>query len=312
MAIDPLERLTNLVALLLEARLPLTLNDIHFRLAGQYAPNEDARRAAFERDKRVLKDIGIPLKQEVLSGDQAGQTGYWIDRSEFELEDLQLDDDERRALQVALAAVHLGPNWADDAMVKLGGSLSAEPASWTATLDVSDEAAALYAASAERRVVTFEYRNESREVEPWGIVARHGFWYLIGRDRKVGERRTYRVDRMEGTIGAGDANGFERPPDFDPATALQEAIDSIGAQEGPAEARVLIDAPRALAAEMELGVDAVDERRVDGSIVVRVPCRNRLVFRAWVLGFVEHAEVLSPPGARADLIAWLEAMVAHG
>lgn len=312
MAIDPLERLTNLVALLLEARVPLTLNDIHFRLEGQYANNDDARRAAFERDKRVLKEIGIPLSQSVLGGDQAGQTGYWINRSEFELQDLGLDDDERRALQVALAAVHLGSRWADDAMVKLGGSISAEPSSWTATLDVSDDAVSLHSAAAERRVVSFGYRNESREVEPWGIVARHGLWYLIGRDRKVGERRTYRVDRMEGPIRTGAADGFERPLDFDPATALQEAINSIGAPEGPLEAKVLISAPRSLAAEMELGADAVEERRSDGSIVLRVPCRNRLVFRAWVLGFVEHAEVLSPPEVRAEIVSWVRAMVDHG
>jgi predicted DNA-binding transcriptional regulator YafY len=311
MAVDPLERLTNLVALLLESRVPLTLNDIQYRLVGQYADNEDARRGAFERDKRVLKEVGIPLRQTVLTGDQAGQTGYWIERSEYELEDLRLDDDERRALQVALAAVHIGPNWADDAILKLGGSTLEESSSWTATLDASENVPILYGASTERQVVRFSYRGEAREVEPWGIVARNGFWYLIGLDRRAGERRTYRVDRMENVVAVGNPNAFDRPADFDPAAALQSAIESIGAQEGVTEARVLIDAPRALAAEMELGAESVAERRPDGSIVVKVPCRNRLVFRAWVLGFVEHAEVLGPPEVREEIVSWLEAMVPH-
>lgn len=312
MAVDPLERLTNLVALLLESRVPLTLYDISNRLVGQYSDSEDARRGAFERDKRVLKEVGIPLRQTVLTGDQAGQTGYWIERSEYELEDLRLDDDERRALQVALAAVHIGPNWADDAILKLGGSTLEESSPWTATLDASESVAVLYAASTERRVVNFSYRDEPREVEPWGIVARNGFWYLIGLDRRAAERRTYRVDRMEGVAAVGSPSAFDRPADFDPATALQQAIESIGAQEGVVEALVLIDAPRALAAEMELGADSVAERRADGSIVVRVPCRNRLVFRAWVLGFVEHAEVLDPREVRDEITAWLGAMVSHG
>jgi len=311
MAVDPLERLTNLVALLLESRVPLTLNDIQYRLVGQYADNEDARRGAFERDKRVLKEVGIPLRQTVLTGDQAGQTGYWIERSEYELEDLRLDDDERRALQVALAAVHIGPNWADDAILKLGGSTLEESSSWTATLDASENVPILFGASTERQVVRFSYRGEPREVEPWGIVARNGFWYLIGLDRRAGERRTYRVDRMENVVAVGNPNAFDRPADFDPAAALQSAIESIGAQEGVTEARVLIDAPRALAAEMELGAESVAERRPDGSIVVKVPCRNRLVFRAWVLGFVEHAEVLGPPEVREEIVSWLEAMVPH-
>jgi predicted DNA-binding transcriptional regulator YafY len=38
-------------------------------------------------------------------------------------------------------------------------------------------------------------------------------------------------------------------------------------------------------------------------------------FRAFVLGFLEHAEVLGPEELRADLVAWLRAIAnggAHG
>jgi predicted DNA-binding transcriptional regulator YafY len=87
---DPLERLTNLVALLLETRRPLTLDEITNELRGQYAPQDPARRTAFERDKRQLRDEGVPLEQTVLSGEQAGATGYWIDKSRYALPDLGL------------------------------------------------------------------------------------------------------------------------------------------------------------------------------------------------------------------------------
>ena len=43
---------------------------------------------------------------------------------------------------------------------------------------------------------------------------------------------------------------------------------------------------------------------------VDVPCANLPAFRSWVLGLMEHAEVLSPPDVRADFVEWLERQVA--
>ena len=37
--------------------------------------------------------------------------------------------------------------------------------------------------------------------------------------------------------------------------------------------------------------------------------RNPEAFRSFVLSFLDHAEVLEPPSLRADLVAWLEAVV---
>ena len=35
---------------------------------------------------------------------------------------------------------------------------------------------------------------------------------------------------------------------------------------------------------------------------------NREAFRTWVLGLLDHAEVLEPDELRADVISWLEAI----
>jgi predicted DNA-binding transcriptional regulator YafY len=35
---------------------------------------------------------------------------------------------------------------------------------------------------------------------------------------------------------------------------------------------------------------------------------NRDAFRSFVLGFLEHAEVLSPPELRDDMVRWLTSM----
>ena len=49
-------------------------------------------------------------------------------------------------------------------------------------------------------------------------------------------------------------------------------------------------------------------RRPDGSVVVELTVTNRDAFRSFVLGFLEHAEVLGPPELRDELVAWLGAL----
>ena len=83
----------------------------------------------------------------------------------------------------------------------------------------------------------------------------------------------------------------------------------IGASGDVATARVRIDAMRAAAAVADLGADRVVGRFDDGSVEVDVPCANLPAFRSWLLGFIEHAEVLAPAEVRSDVVAWLEAVV---
>jgi predicted DNA-binding transcriptional regulator YafY len=56
----------------------------------------------------------------------------------------------------------------------------------------------------------------------------------------------------------------------------------------------------------------VAERRDDGSAVLRMAVTNREAFRSWVLGLLDHAEVLAPPELRADMAAWLSALAGSG
>jgi predicted DNA-binding transcriptional regulator YafY len=43
-------------------------------------------------------------------------------------------------------------------------------------------------------------------------------------------------------------------------------------------------------------------------VEVAVTVTNREAFRSFVLGFLDHAEVLSPPDLRAAVVTWLEAL----
>lgn len=310
--VDPLERLTNLVALLLETRTPLTFEDIYFRMVGQYPERLDARRAAFDRDKSVLREVGIEISQKVLAGSDAGKTAYWIDRKNYEMQDLGLEDDERRALQVALAAVHVGPDWTQQAALKLGVGFDVDQGVFAATLHTSDNLIPLLEAANQHQVVEFSYHDKLRTVEPWSVLSRGGFWYVIGWDVAASQQRVYRVDRVEGDVRVVGPGSTPPPPDFDPASTFEASVQSIGSEAGTAQASVLVSADRASSVRREVGDAAVIAARDDGSIVVRVPCTNRLVFRSWLLGFADHAEVLEPAEVRSEIVDWLQAMVRRG
>lgn len=305
---DRVERLTNLLAVLLETKIGLSLSDIADAMAGQYPDGERPRRQAFERDKLALREIGVPIDTEVRVGDEfAGQTLYRIDRGAYELDDLDLEPDEMRALQVAVATVRTDSQVGTDAILKLGGVASgAERPSVSAVLPDRPELPTIRAAVASHAPLSFDYGGQRRTVEPWGVLLRGGFWYLVGHDRLRDAKRTFRIDRIDSKLEVGDAESFERPADFDPRTAFPADPKQIGhATDDAVEAVVWIGALRSAATERELGSERVRARHDDGSIEVVVPATNLDAFRSWVLGLVDHAAVIGPPEVRAYVVDWL-------
>jgi predicted DNA-binding transcriptional regulator YafY len=239
-------------------------------------------------------------------------SAYWIDRDRYELTDLHLEPDEMRALQVAVAAVR--PAQGREALWKLGldtidGDAAGDVAV-TATVPDLPGLPALRDAAARRRRVSFGYHGKDRLLDPYGLLLRTGFWYVVGHDHEHGAARTYRVDRIEGDVTIEEDATFERPADVDLRAAFPSDPKELGgASEAGATAVVRVDAGRAAAVERELGADRVLRRGADGSIDVEVPCANLPAFRSWVLGLLDRAEVIGPPDVRAAVIAWLQAMV---
>ena len=311
---DRVERLTNLLALLLETSEPLSLVEIAAELGGQYPEQDGARRQAFERDKSALRELGIPIDTEILAGGPyAGQTRYRIDRRKYELADLALDGDEMHALQVAVAAVRTGSGSGQSAIWKLGGALDGEHPPVTASLPDRPELPILRAAVAARSTIEFGYRGERRRLDPWGLLLRGGFWYVVGHDHVRDEQRTFRVDRFEGGadgIDVGTPGSFQRPATFDPRSAFPADPKQIGqGVDDSVDATVLIDGVRSQAAVRELGEDRVVARHPDGSVELLVPASNLDAFRSWVLGMLQHAVVLGPPDVRSHIVGWLNAVV---
>jgi predicted DNA-binding transcriptional regulator YafY len=308
-----LERVTNLLALLLSTRRHLTFDEIRNELKGQYPDNLVAARAAFERDKAILRDEGIPISSEVQGGDKAGITGYRIDRSAYELGDLQLTGHEAAALRIAVSALRMGQSWGEEALwkVDMDSGLKASPQPVVqASLPVDQKLPSLHDAMSRLQVVSFTYNGRTRELEPFGLLARSGWWYLVGNDRSVNAMRTFRVDRISSDVVVLEGETFERPADFDVRTSfpvdLKELPDSIDV--GGDIAKVLIDATDVNTVLGQNGSDALVERHRDGSATFAIPCANVQAFEHWLLGFLDRAEVLEPVKLRQHVVEWLTAL----
>lgn len=316
-----LERLINLVAALLHADRPLTAEELRNRLPG-YAEDHGTFRRAFERDKEALRDLGIPVVLEpVDDATQPGVVGYRIPKEAYYLQDPGLAPDELAALHLAASAVRLEGGSGVEALWKLGGELAEQGPSGplsgfagpTMTTGPSPAVAALpttahlgpaFAAISARRRIAFAYRGRKRRVDPWRLSFRNGHWYLAGHDHDAGDERMFRLDRVESDVEVtGDEGAFERPPH----AGAQPPPWEMGTEEA-LPARLLVDAGQAAWAAAHVGPEAVEAWRPDGSVVLAVRVTNRDAFRSFVLGFLDHAEVLGPPELRAEMVDWLEAI----
>jgi predicted DNA-binding transcriptional regulator YafY len=297
------ERVLNLLSLMLDTRVVRTREEYVREIAG-YPEQPDANRRAFERDKEILRGMGVPITMETF-GD-GGEVGYRVRPEDYCLPDLGLTPDETAALRVAVSAVSLGDHTGHGALMKLGevGDQTAAP---IASLPIAPALATLFDAFRHRAVVNFGYRGETRTLEPWGLSSKRGHWYVVGHDRDRDAPRAFRVDRLDAEPELGPDGGFEPPDAVDPAEYVRADPLTYG-EDQPVDAHVLVDAPRAGWVVDQLGEEAVVDRRPDGGIVVSLPVVNRAAFRSWVVDLLDHAEVLSPPELRVDMVAWLDAV----
>jgi predicted DNA-binding transcriptional regulator YafY len=306
---DRFERLANLVTFLLAAGERsgpgATYSEIVAGIPG-YPEGDDARRRAFERDKKLLRDEDIPLVE------QDGH--YRIPPDEYYLPDLGLTEEEQLALHLAVAAVPVGE--AGDAAeglqkLTLGGGAEVTTSA-LADLDEHPLLPVLHAAIRTRATVTFSRGDERRTVEPAALFFRGGRWYLFGHDQLRDADRTFRVDRL-GAVEVGAAGGFERRagsgvPSPSEAMPSQEWLYGDAAEERRVSAVVRVDAVLAAKAVADAGSTATAAWADDGSVTLTMPVLDVPNFREWVLGMLDHAQVVGPAELRDDVVAWLRGM----
>ena len=303
---DKLERLLNLISALLETSRPLTADEVRTRVPG-YPDNKTAFRRAFERDKDDLRDMGIPLLLEQIAGIDPPTEGYRIDRERYYLRDPGFEPDELAALHLAQSAVQLEGLTVADGLWRLGGVV--QPTDETAvdegsfaSLPGDPNLASLFQACADRRTATFTYNGQRRLVDAHRVGFQRGHWYLRGYDHERAGERSYRLDRIHDRVETGAPGSSTH--DAEAVSGLPDDPWRLGG--GPEErARLLVDAGQVGWAAHQLGDATIVERRDNGSVVLEVAVTNWPAFRTFVLGFLDHAELVAPAERRAELVEWL-------
>ena len=296
-----IERILNLLAYLLTSERPVTADEIRITVAGYDQDSDDAWRRMFERDKDLLRGLGIPL--ETRPTDKWGvESGYVVPSGDYALADPGLTDEERTALWLAAKVVRIGGRASGpDALFKLGGA-SVVAAGEPLAADLGregDELAELFAAVTERRTASFEYRERVRIVEPYGLVHRRGHWYLVGPERPQGTVKVFRVDRLTRLELGNSVGAFERPQGFKAGDSIPEAPWEAGPEDG--EAVVRFDASIAWWARRQLVGGSEVAESEDGSLNATVRVANPEAFIGWMLSFDDAAEIVEPEALRRRL-----------
>jgi proteasome accessory factor B len=302
------ERLLNLIVMLLETTHPVTAEQIHRTIPGYGQDSWDTFKRMFERDKEELREMGIPVELSSIDAWETEQ-GYRIPKDRYYLPDLHLEPDELAALWLAAGLLRMSdPGPARSALMKLTEGAPPETEgnlSWlTADMGLAapNLSTALESVAARKRI-TFPYRSKQtvrpRTVDPYGLTHRRGRWYLIGHDSDSEEIRSFRLDRVEGSIHLAHPSRpgpeFEIPEDFSLQGYMERPPFVLGAV--PEQATVRFDPSTAWWVERTSPWLRLEPSE-DLSATAVVEVSDDSGFISWLLGFGEGAEVLEPPRLR--------------
>jgi predicted DNA-binding transcriptional regulator YafY len=315
----PLERLINLVALLLEARRPLSFDEIREALPAYDQADAASAKRMFERDKDTLREAGIPVELQSTDIWEVEQ-GYRIPKERYYLPEIEFTPEEVWALFVAAHAPGEDGE-AERAFWKLATGVDTSVVAAIAErtvapgLDASGPNLGSVAdALARGRRIRFRYRPAQgragpRGVDPFALLFRRGHWYLVGRDAAKAEIRAYRLSRLTGPVrDAGPAEG--PPPGFQATQHVQAGPWGLGEPE--AAARVAFS-PKVAAWVVPATTGArVLRTRDDGWVEVEVPASRTEPFVSWVLSFGPDARVEAPRAVRDEVVGRLESVLADG
>ena len=136
---------------------------------------------------------------------------------------------------------------------------------------------------------------KTRTVDPYQIVYRDGFWYLVAFCHLRQEIRLFRVDRIRKFEFAGQC--FVKPPDFDLESYLGSAWQMERGEEYDFQVQLWGNAAR-FARETQFHLSQKIEETENGSLMLSAKACGLKSVARWVLQFGGEAEVLEPPELR--------------
>lgn len=310
------ERLINLIALLLNTRRPLTVEEIRNTVPGYQQQDYSSFKRMFERDKEELRSLGIPIERRFTDVWEIDE-GYLISPERYYLPELDLTPDEMAALWIASSIVVEPPGSESRALTKLslGGGALADPTSppWLRARLHLDSVALpqLLDGVATRRRVIFRYKaadqkkDVERTVEPYALIHRQGAWYLAGRDQMRSAVRHFKLARITSGIkfaSRGPGPDFDVPEDF--STDIDSVREPWMGEKGT-NVEVAFSPRLAWWVVESLGLESKGMWK-DWTLV-GISVTDEEGFISWVIGFGEDAIVRSPDRVRKAVIKRLRA-----
>lgn len=327
---DPVERLVSLAITIASASEPLPAAVIRARVPGYPAGQDDAAfMRMFERDKEDLRAAGLVL--EVVRS--ADVEAYRIDPEATFAPELRLSAEEAMLVRAAGAAMLADPSFPRAADLRLAlsklaaGADSPVPLTGPAPVSalVADEEpreqaetmSELLRAQETRKLVSLTYDSprgrRSRELEPYGLFAREGRWYVVARDRQEAALKVFALARMSDVVVSSrrpKEPDYEIPADFDVKAWMAfpfqwggSRIDAVVRFRGAAAAR----ASSLVAGQGDL------EDAGDGSVAWRVRVSDLVGLVSWAVANGPGVVVEEPAEAREIAAQGLERVVeSHG
>lgn len=273
----------------------------------------------------VLEDIGIPVTTE------SGRYGGYQLVAGFKLPPMMFTDEETLAIALGLRAA--GQLGLADAAPALAGvqaklervmpeALKRRVRGASESIDIilpRAEAATpgealmqLSEAAASRRQVEFDYRSQQaqdtrRRLDPYGLVYRHGRWYVCGFCRLREALRTFRLDRL-GALRVLDTH-FERPASFDSARYLHESLQQSLATAQQHPISLVLHTDLQTASRIVTGIETLLEQHADG-LLLHTSTDSLPCFARWLAYLPFRFTVLEPAELGAALRAEAKRLIA--
>lgn len=304
----------------------LMLQGVERKSARELAEALEVSERTVYRDVDALSASGVPIYAE-----RGAQGGICIAEG-YRKALTQFGEDEVRALFISgsnpLIDLGLGID-RERALAKLSGALSdvqrkavqktrgrihLDQRRWNQAEQPQELLGILRRAVWEDTRVLLHYRDREskiteRMVDPFGLVAKAGIWYLVARSGD--ELRTFRAERIIDVTPL--AQTFQRPADFDLDLYWKEWISAI--EEGGKRFAVVLSVPDAFLDEpgryWEMQLLAPRPENGDGTALVRIvfPGGDAAVHQLLFWG--ARVTILEPFELRTEIAARAKVLLAH-
>ena len=277
-------------------------------LSALEAEGISAERKSVYDDLEVLRDFGLDIIK--------GPAGYYVGQRDFELPELKLLVDsvqsskfitQRKTLALirkieSLASVHDARALQRQVYVRNRVKSMNESVYYHV-----DEISAAIGAD---RIIRFRYfeftvdkerrfrRNGAQyEVSPFALLWDNENYYLLAWDDEAGQLRHYRVDKMTDIRAAGSPRkGKEAFAQVDMSAYTQHVFSMFGGEQR--QVRLRFANHLAGAVLDRFGRELILVPDGDEHFIISVSAVVSPQFFAWVFGFGQEAEILSPPDVR--------------